>query len=105
MQRVTEMLRILQPTVDGGKGTSSPEAKSFSRSSTHRELRHGQPPERKRRQARAGKQGQPTADGEASSLAKTGFSAAAQTPARRVNFAPEEALWMTIQMEQYVHTA
>jgi hypothetical protein len=29
MQRVTEMLRILQPTVDGGQKTSSPEAKSF----------------------------------------------------------------------------
>jgi hypothetical protein len=29
MQRVTEMLRILQPTVDSTKGTSSPEAKSF----------------------------------------------------------------------------
>src|SRR5437879_3904630 len=29
MQRVTEMLRILQPTVDGAKKTSSPEAKSF----------------------------------------------------------------------------
>src|SRR5437879_12070955 len=29
MQRVTEMLRILQPTVDSAKGTSSPEAKSF----------------------------------------------------------------------------
>jgi hypothetical protein len=29
MQRVTEMLRILQPTVDGAKKTASPEAKSF----------------------------------------------------------------------------
>src|SRR4051794_24002645 len=29
MQRVTEMLKILQPTVDGAKGSSSPEAKSF----------------------------------------------------------------------------
>ncbi|MCU1308733.1 MAG: hypothetical protein JWN45_3428, partial [Acidobacteriaceae bacterium] len=29
MQRVTEMLRILQPTVDGTSNTSSPEAKSF----------------------------------------------------------------------------
>jgi hypothetical protein len=29
MQRVTEMLRILQPTVDGAKKTPSAEAKSF----------------------------------------------------------------------------
>jgi hypothetical protein len=29
MQRVTEMLRILQPTVDSAKGAFSPEAKSF----------------------------------------------------------------------------
>ncbi|MCU1283951.1 MAG: hypothetical protein JWO13_301 [Acidobacteriales bacterium] len=29
MQRVTEMLKILQPTVDGAKGSASPEAKSF----------------------------------------------------------------------------